>query len=34
LARRAFTDVLDELGRTDITLAVLEQDRPGDLFEF
>jgi phosphoribosyl 1,2-cyclic phosphodiesterase len=34
LARRAFIDVLDELGRTDITLAVLEQDRPGDLFEF
>ena len=34
LARRAFTDVLDELGRTDITLAVLEQDRPCDLFEF
>jgi phosphoribosyl 1,2-cyclic phosphodiesterase len=34
LARRAFADVLEDLGRTDITLAVLEQDRPGDLFEF
>ena len=34
LARRAFADVLEELGRTDISLSVLEQDRPGDLLEF
>ena len=34
LARRAFADVLEEIGRTDIELSVLEQDRPGDLFEF
>lgn len=34
LARRAFADVLEELGRTDIHLSVLGQDRPGDLFVF
>jgi phosphoribosyl 1,2-cyclic phosphodiesterase len=34
LARRAFADVLEDLGRTDITLGILEQDRPCDLFEF
>lgn len=34
LARKAFADVLEELGRTDIALSVLEQDRPGELFEF
>lgn len=34
LAKRAFMDVLEELGRTDIELALLEQDRPGNLFEF
>jgi hypothetical protein len=26
--------VFEELGRTDVHLAVLEQDSPGDLFEF
>ena len=34
LARKAFVDVLEDLGRTDITLEILEQDRPGSLFEF
>jgi len=34
LAKRAFVDVLEEINRTDITLSVLEQSRPGDLFEF
>ena len=34
LARRAFADVLEELGRTDIEISLLEQDRPCDLFEF
>ena len=34
LARKAFVDVLEDLGRTDITLEILEQDRPCDLFEF
>lgn len=34
LAKRAFVDVLEEIDRTDITLSVLEQSRPGDLFEF
>lgn len=34
LARRAFQEVLEELGRTDVRLSLLEQDRPGDLFEF
>ena len=34
LARKAFVDVLEDLGRTDITLEILEQDHPCDLFEF
>ena len=34
LAKRAFTDVCDELGRTDIALFILEQDSPGELLEF
>lgn len=34
LARRTFADVFEELGRTDVHLSVLEQDSPGDLFEF
>ena len=34
LARRAFSDVLEELGRADIEISVLEQDSPSDLFEF
>lgn len=34
LVRKAFSDVLMELGRTDISLSVLEQDYPGDLLEF
>ena len=34
LARKAFVDVLEDIGRTDISLSVLEQDRPGELFEF
>ena len=34
LARKAFADVLEDIGRTDIALEVLEQDRPCDLFEF
>lgn len=34
LARKAFVDVLEDLGRTDIALEILEQDRPCDLFEF
>jgi len=34
LARRGFADALAQLGRSDITLSLLEQDRPCDLFEF
>ena len=34
LARKAFADVFEDIGRTDITLGILEQDRPCDLFEF
>ncbi|MBO5941007.1 MAG: MBL fold metallo-hydrolase, partial [Kiritimatiellae bacterium] len=34
LAMRAFTDVCSELGRPDIALSVLEQDCPGELWEF
>ncbi len=34
LVRRAFSDALAELGRSDIRLSLLEQDAPGDLYEF
>ena len=34
LVRKAFSDALTELGRSDITLALLDQDRPCDLIEF
>ena len=34
LVRKAFSDALAELGRNDITLALLDQDRPCDLYEF
>ena len=34
LVRKTFSDALASLGRGDITLALLEQDRPCDLFEF
>lgn len=34
LARKAFDDALAELGREDISLDILDQDHPSDLFEF
>ena len=34
LARKTFSDALAELGRSDVTLALLDQDRPCDLYEF
>lgn len=34
LARKAFADALAELGREDISLDILDQDRPSDFFEF
>ena len=33
LVRKAFTDALTELGRSDISLSLLEQDSPCDLIE-
>ena len=34
LARKAFDDALAELGREDISLDILDHDRPSDLFAF
>ena len=34
LVRKAFSDALAELGRSDISLSLLEQDCPCDLIEF
>ena len=34
LARRAFVDALRDLNRMDVTLDVLEQDRPSELYVF
>lgn len=34
LARKVFSDVLADLGRTDVSLTVLDQDSPADLLEF
>jgi phosphoribosyl 1,2-cyclic phosphodiesterase len=34
LARQAFTDALARIGRSDISLSLLDQDSPCDLFEF
>lgn len=34
LARKAFSDALAELGRGDISLGLLEQTAPSDLYEF
>ena len=34
LIRQTFTDALARLGRQDISLSLLDQDAPCDLFEF